>query len=544
LVKNFGILSKELVDTTETRSFWKPLIDPFFRLLWITNVVSLVGTWMHEVGASWLMTSLTVSPFMVAMVQTATTLPFFLLALPAGALADTIDRRRLLIFTQILMLASALVLGLITISGKTSPLILLVFTFFLGIGAAINTPAWQAIIPELVPKKDLTSAITLGSVSFNIARVAGPALGGLIVAAFGPGITFLLNALSYSGVVAVLVHWKREPTIRTLPEERLMGAIRSGIRYIRHAPNVRAVLVHIGIFSFFASSLWAFLPIVARSHLGLSPTGFGMLLGFFGVGGLAGAAILPKVQHKTSMNFLVAISTILFSLTIFALAVLKDFKLLSIAMFIGGISWLAILSIFNTSVQSIIPTWVRGRVISVFILAFFGGMAGGSALWGAIATKTSVSATLIGTSLCTVAGIFLTWRYKISSGEDLDLAPSQNWPVLAMEKAPDMEEGPVLVVVEYQVDPAQSQTFMDAMSPMKMIRMRDGAFKWNLFRDVATPGHYIESFIVESWLEHLRQHERFTVSDREISKRIRSFQTGGKPVIVQHFIAEPIRRGK
>jgi len=520
------------------------LIDPFFRLLWITNVVSLVGTWMHEVGASWLMTSLTVSPFMVAMVQTATTLPFFLLALPAGALADTIDRRRLLIFTQILMLASALVLGLITISGKTSPLILLVFTFFLGIGAAINTPAWQAIIPELVPKKDLTSAITLGSVSFNIARVAGPALGGLIVAAFGPGITFLLNALSYSGVVAVLVHWKREPTIRTLPEERLMGAIRSGIRYIRHAPNVRAVLVHIGIFSFFASSLWAFLPIVARSHLGLSPTGFGMLLGFFGVGGLAGAAILPKVQHKTSMNFLVAISTILFSLTIFALAVLKDFKLLSIAMFIGGISWLAILSIFNTSVQSIIPTWVRGRVISVFILAFFGGMAGGSALWGAIATKTSVSATLIGTSLCTVAGIFLTWRYKISSGEDLDLAPSQNWPVLAMEKAPDMEEGPVLVVVEYQVDPAQSQTFMDAMSPMKMIRMRDGAFKWNLFRDVATPGHYIESFIVESWLEHLRQHERFTVSDREISKRIRSFQTGGKPVIVQHFIAEPIRRGK
>jgi MFS family permease len=323
-----------------------------------------------------------------------------------------------------------------------------------------------------------------------------------------------------------------------------MGAIRSGIRYIRHAPNVRAVLVHIGIFSFFASSLWAFLPIVARSHLRLSPTGFGMLLGFFGIGGLAGAAILPKVQHKTSMNFLVAISTILFSLTIFALAVLKDFKLLSIAMFIGGISWLAILSIFNTSVQSIIPTWVRGRVISVFILAFFGGMAGGSALWGAIATKTSVSATLIGTSLCTVAGIFLTWRYKISSGEDLDLAPSQNWPVLAMEKEPDMEEGPVLVVVEYQVDPAQSQTFMDAMSPMKTIRMRDGAFKWNLFRDVATPGHYIESFIVESWLEHLRQHERFTVSDREISKRIRSFQTGEKPVIVQHFIAEPIRRGK
>ncbi len=532
------------METKKNSSIWSPLSDRSFRLLWITNVVSLIGTWMHEVGASWLMTSLTLSPFVVAMVQTATTLPFFLLSLPAGALADTIDRRRLLIFTQILMSAAALGLGLITVFGKASPLTLLVFTFILSIGAAINTPAWQAIIPELVSRKDLASAITLGSVSFNIARVAGPALAGLIVAALGPGITFLLNALSFSGVVTVLIRWKREPTMRTLPEERLMGAIRSGIRYVRNAPDVWTVLVHTGIFSFFASSLWAFLPIVARSHLGLSSAGFGMLLGFFGIGGLVGAAILPKVQHKTSMNFLVALSTILFSLVIFALAVLKDFKLLSIAMVIGGISWLAVLSIFNTSVQSVIPSWVRGRVISVFILVFFGGMAGGSVLWGAIATKTSISATLVGTSLCIVTGTFLTWRYKLSSGEGLDLTPSQNWPLLAMEKRPDMEEGPVLVVVEYHIDPVQLQAFMDAMGPMKTIRMRDGAIRWNLFRDVTTAGHYIESFIVESWVEHLRQHERFTVSDREIQKHVRSFQSGGKPVIVQHFIAEPVRRKK
>jgi len=304
------------------------------------------------------------------------------------------------------------------------------------------------------------------------------------------------------------------------------------------------VLIHMGIFSFFASSLWAFLPIIARFNLGLSSAGFGMLLGFFGIGGLIGAAILPKVQHKTSMNFLVAISTILFALVLFALAILTDFKLLSIAMAIGGISWLVILSIFNTSVQSVIPSWVRGRVISVFILVFFGGMAGGSMLWGAIATKASVSATLIGTSLFIVAGTFLTWRYKLSSGEGLDLTPSQNWPVLVMEKVPYMEEGPVLVVVEYHIDPVQLQAFMEAMSPMKTIRMRDGAIKWNLFRDVTTTGHYIESFIVESWIEHLRQHERFTVSDREIQKRVRSFQTDGKPVIVQHFIAEPVRREK
>ncbi len=530
------------MNMSESKSFWKPLINPFFRLLWITNVISLIGTWMHEVGAAWLMTSLTLSPFMVAMVQTATTLPFFLLSFPAGALADILDRRRLLIVTQILMFSSALALGLITILGKTSPVILLVFTFLLSVGAAINTPAWQAIIPELVPRKDLASAITLGSVSFNIARVAGPAIGGFIVATFGPGITFLLNALSFSGVITSLIHWKRESTIRTLPEERLMGAIRSGVRYIRNASNVRTVLIHISVFSFFTSSLWAFLPIVARAELGLNPTGFGMLLGFFGIGGLTGAAILPRVQHKTSMNHLVAASTIIFASTIFALGVVKDFKIISIAMFFGGIAWLAILSIFNTSVQSVIPSWVRGRVISVFILAFFGGMAGGSALWGAIATKAGVSVMLVGTSICTVAGIIFTWRYKLSTGEDLDLTPSENWPVLVMEKGPDMEEGPVLVVVEYQIDPLNTEFFTEAMSPLKTIRMRDGAIKWNLFRDVTTPGHYIESFIVESWIEHLRQHERFTVSDREIQKKVRSFQSSDKPVVVQHFIAEPVRR--
>jgi MFS family permease len=530
------------MNTSETKPFWKPLIDPFFRLLWITNVVSLVGTWMHEVGAAWLMTSLTLSPFMIAMVQTATTLPFFLLAFPAGALADIVDRRRLLIFTQIVMLASALSLGIITVFGKTSPIMLLVFTFILSMGAAINTPAWQSIIPELVPRKDLASAITLGSVAFNIARVAGPALGGFIVAAFGPGITFLLNAVSFSGVVAVLVRWKRESTMGALPEEQLMGAMRSGIRYVRNSSDVRAVLVHISIFSFFTSSLWAFLPIVARTQLGLSPTGFGMLLGFFGIGGLAGAFILPKVQHKMSMNHLVAFSTIQFAATIFVLAIVRNFVIISIAMFTGGIAWLVILSIFSTSLQSVIPSWVRGRVISVFILAFFGGMAGGSALWGAIATKTGVSAILAVTSLGAVAGMLFAWRYKLSSGEDLDLTPSQNWPVLITEKGPDMKNGPVLVVVEYQIDPSKSQTFIDAMRPFKTIRLRDGAIKWNLFRDFTTAGHFIESFIVESWIEHLRQHERFTVSDREIQNNVRSFQVDNIPVRVQHFIAETVRR--
>lgn len=515
-----------------------------FRLLWTANIVSLIGTWTHEVGASWLMTSLTLSPFMVAMVQTATTLPFFLFSLPAGAMADIFDRRRLLIFTQLLMLTAALLLGITTIFFKITPFILLTFTFFLSLGASINAPAWQSIIPELVSRKELVSAITLGSVSFNIARVAGPALGGLIVAALGPGVTFLFNAASLSGVATVLFRWRREPILSTLPEERLLGAIRSGIRYIRNAPHVWAVLIHIGIFSFFTSSLWAFLPIVARINLMLSPTGYGILLGFFGIGGLIGAIILPKMRNRCSINLLTAVSKLFLAIILFVLAVSKNFILISTAMVIGGISWLVTLSTFNTSIQSIIPSWVRGRVISIFILTFFGGMAGGSALWGAIASKTSISETMIGTSIMTIAGTFFSWRYKLSSGDGLDLTPSQNWPVLATEKPPYLEEGPLLVVVEYHIDQLHSDAFKDAMGKMKTIRMRDGAIKWNLFHDIETPGHYIESFIVESWLEHLRQHERFTISDREIQGHVRSFQIENRPIVVQHFIAEPVRRKK
>ena len=523
---------------------WSPLSQPFFRSLWIANLASLVGTWIHEVGTAWLMTSLTMSPFIVSLIQTATTLPIFLVALPAGALADIVDRRRLLLLTQAWMLLAALGLGIITLAGLASPIVLLIFVFVLSLGAAINGPAWQAIIPELVSREEMASAVTLGSVGFNIARAIGPALGGLIVSLVGPGFTFLLNAISFTGVVIVLKRWHRVPQESTLPAERLIGAMRTGLRYVRNAPKVQAVLIHTLIFSVFTCALWAFLPIVAREYLRLSAVGYGMLLGFFGAGALVGALLLPIIRVRFSLNNIVAGTTILMAVTMTCLAIIHSFPLILAVMAAGGMAWLILISVFSIAVQEVIPSWVRGRVLSVFMLVFFGGFAGGSMLWGALAVWTGIRQTLVGVSIFLLIGIILTQKYKLPTGEDLDLTPVQQLPSYLAAKGLTNEERPVLVVIDRRIDQPQEADFLESVRPLKMLRLRDGAIRWNLFRDVTDPTHFIESFIVESWIEYLRQHERSTVSDREIEERVDAFHLGGIPPETHHYIAEQVIKGE
>jgi MFS family permease len=480
------------------------------------------------------------SPLTVAMIQTATTLPLFLAALPAGALADILDRRRLLIFTQTWMLVSALGLGVTTLLGLTSPLILLAFTFFLSLGGAINGPAWQAIIPELVSREELSSAVTLGSVGYNIARAIGPALGGLVVALVGPGITFLVNAVSFFGVVAVLVRWRHTPQESTLPTEHLIGAMRTGIRYVRHAPEVQAIFVHAVFFPLFTSALWAFLPIVAREYLRLGPPGYGMLLGFFGGGALIGAALLPGVRSRFSLNFVAAATTILLALVIACMAMIPNPPVIMMVMIAGGMAWLTLLSVLMTAVQAVIPSWVRGRVVSVFMLVFFGGFAVGSVLWGGVALWAGIKPTLLGIAVLLAACVLLTRKHELPTGEDLDFTPAQYFPSFLAGQGPANEERPVLVVIDRRIDPDRKEEFLEAVRPLKMMRLRDGAIRWNLFRDVTEPDHYIESFIVESWVEYMRQHERCTVSDRAIEDRIAAFHVGDIPSTTQHFIAEPV----
>lgn len=528
----------------QRKNIWSALREPFFRTLWIANIASLVGSWMHETGTAWLMTSMTVSPFMVAMLQTSMTLPFFLMALPAGALADILDRRKLLLLAQVVMLAAAVSLGVLTLAGIVTPVTILLLTFALGIAAAVNAPTWQSIIPELISRENLQSAVTLGSVAFNIARVAGPVLGGLLLAALGPASVFFVNALSFMGVILTVLRWRYTPQEQTLPAERFTGAIRTGIRYVRNVPQVKTVLIRMAVFSFFGSSLWTFLPIIARVRLGLDPSGFGLLLCFFGIGGLGGAVLLPHAGQLLRFKSLANLATLLFASAIGVLSFSRTFSLTAPALLAGGVAWLTLISTYNTAILSIIPSWVRGRVMSVFMLVFFGPFAIGSALWGFMASWLGITTTLIFTSLSTAAGLIITSRRHLSEPHGVDLTPSEHWPQFVGEIEPNMQEGPILVVAEYSIDSERLDPFLSAMGSLKTIRMRDGAFRWNLFREAGAGHRFIESFIVQSWAEYMRQQERFTVSDGGVVDTVRSCQKDGESVIVRHFVAQPVKREK
>ena len=525
-------------------SAWSPLEQPVFRAIWIATLVSNIGTWMQNTGAAWLMTSLAPSAIMVALVQTATNLPVFLLALPAGALADLVDRRRLLLFTQAWMLLSASALGALTMTGHTTPWVLLGSTLSLGLGGALNAPAWQAIIPELVPRHELPTAVALNSAGFNLARAVGPALGGFIVSTLGTGPTFFLNAVSFLGVLIVLFRWRRPARESTLPAERMMAAMRTGVRYVRHAPALIVVFIRSGTFIICGSAIMALLPLLAKQQLRLDATGYGLMLGSFGAGAVTGAIVLPLVRRRISVDMLVALGTLLFASSLVVLALVHQFIVLCGALLVSGAAWLSILSSFTSGVQSLAPSWVRGRAMSVYMLIIFGGMAGGSPLWGTAAGFYGIPNAFLAAAFGLLAGLAATARYRLSICEGLDLSPSMHWPVPSLALAPRPEDGPVLVTVEYRIDPAEESNFTYSMRRLRNSRLRDGAIRWSLFVDAADPERYIESFIVESWMEYLRQHERVTVADSQTESIVHAFHKGCGPPRVTHLLAKALPKGR
>src|SRR4051794_10190064 len=339
-------------------SAWEPLYMPVFRALWIASVASNVGTWMQNVGAAWLMTSLTTSAVLVALLQTASSLPVFLLGLPAGALADVVDRRRLLLFTQGWMLLTAALLSVLTFLGLMSAWTLLALTFLLGLGGALNAPAWQAIVPELVPREQLPQAVALNSVGFNLARAVGPALGGLLVAALGTAWVFLLNAISYLAVLVVIYRWRRQERESAAPPETVMGAMAAGVRYARHAPALQVVLLRVGVFVIAASALWALLPVVTRHDIGLDATGYGILLGSLGLGAVIGAVLLPRFRERLSVDRMLVLAALVFAVATLALGYMRNIILLDVFMLVAGIAWMASMSSFNVAVQTASPQWV------------------------------------------------------------------------------------------------------------------------------------------------------------------------------------------
>ena len=404
-------------------SAWAPLRRPLFRALWIASLTSNIGTWMHEIGAVWLMTSLTPSPVMVALMQTAASLPIVLLVLPAGAFADLLDRRRVLLFTQGWMLASAAALAVLTVLDATTPWLLLILTFALGAGAAMNAPAWQAMTPDAVPRADLPAAVALTGVSLNIARTVGPAVGGAIVAAVGTWAVFFLNAASFLGVMVVLYRWSGVTQQKQSHGKPALSDIREGIRFAAQAPALRAVLVRTALFVPFASALWALLPLLVRHEVDLNCYGYGTLFGCLGLGAVIGAVFLPKLRSRFSTEALVGGATVMFAAATAALAEVRDFTLLCAIMIFGGIAWITLMASFNVATQMSVPSWLRARGVALYLLVFNGSMAAGGVLWGAVTQHAGIALALFAAAGGLIVSLTAITRYPLERSEQPELIP-------------------------------------------------------------------------------------------------------------------------
>jgi len=513
-----------------------------FRWLWVAALASNIGTWMHEIGAGWLMKDLTGgSKIMVALVQMATTLPLFLLSIPAGALADVLDRRRLILSCQIGALILAALLAIITWKHEVAPLGLLLVTMGLGTLAALANPAWQTIMTDLVRREHVPQAAALNGVSINLARAIGPTIGGLLVAAQGPQAAFALNALSFCGIALVLWRWDHKPPNRAALAERFFGAIRAGARYVRHHPPMQAVLWRTASFVLAASCLWALMPVIASEHVAIGATGYGLMMGCLGAGAVVGGLTLPRLRRSLGPNAIVVLCSVVYAGAMATIALLPREIVTYPCMFIAGLSWLAIFTIFNGSAQLSAPSWVRARALACYLAVCYAGMALGSLTWGAIAQRLGIRDALLIAAAAELLGLATLLRYRIarSSGEDVTM--SRHWEDPAVSHPIDPEDGPVVITVEYRIEPEDADAFRAAMAPVAQTRYRDGAFSWTLSRDTEEPRRWLEVFFVESWAEHLRQHERVTLADRRVQDHAKAFHRPrqGEPArpVVGHYIA-------
>jgi MFS family permease len=519
-------------------SSWAPFRQPVFFVLWSATVVANIGTWMFNAASGWLMTSLDPAPVMVSLVQAATALPMFLFALPAGALADIFDKRQFLLAVEVATIAVAAIYAAVVWLGLATPGNLLLFTFLIGATGALTAPAWQSIVPQLVSKDDLSAAVAANSVGVNISRALGPALGGLIIGLLGIAAPFWLNAASNLGIAAALLWWRvpRNASSGHLPAERFGSAIRAGFRHAVHNAHLRATLVRAAGFFLFGSTYWALLPLVARAQVAGGPEIYGLLLGAIGAGAVGGAFALPWLKAKLGPDRLMAAGTLGTAAALVLYGLAREPVAALSASVVAGASWIAVLSTLNVSAQVALPDWVRGRGLALFVTVFFGTMTIGSVIWGDVAGVVGLPAAHFIAAAGALAAVPLTRRWKLQTAAGIDLTPSLHWPAPLAVQGIAHDRGPVLVTVEYTVDPGNRAAFLAAVAALGDERRRDGAYAWDIFEDAADERRFVETFLLESWLEHLRQHERVTNADRVAQEAVRQFQVDGAPRVT-HFIA-------
>lgn len=512
-----------------------PLRQPVFAVLWAATVLGNVGSFMRDVASSWLVTDLSASPTAVALIQTAATLPIFLLAIPAGVLSDILDRRRFLIFVQLLLASVSGTLLLLSHTGALTVDYLIALTFVGGIGAALMGPTWQSIVPELVPRADLKGAVALNSLGINIARAIGPAAGGLILASFGAAVTYGMDVLSYVFVIAALLWWKRPAAVDSALSENFLGAFRAGLRYTRASKELHRVLLRAAVFFLFASAVWALLPLVARQMLGGSSGFYGVLLGAVGAGAILGALLLPRLG-KLDADGLVLLASVASAAVMAALVFAPPKWLAVLLLVVLGMGWITALTTFNSVAQAILPNWVRGRGLAVYLTVFNGAMAAGSLGWGLVAREIGVPYALAASAAGLVLVALLFHRVRLPVGE-ADLQASNHWPEPLVAEPVAHDRGPVLVQVEYRIRQADRPAFLAAMKRLSQERLRDGAYAWGVVEHTGDAERVVEWFFVESWAEHLRQHHRVSHADADLQAEALRFHVGPDKPEVHHFLA-------
>jgi MFS family permease len=512
--------------------------------MWLAQFVSNVGGWMQTVGAQWLMLSLTTAAAPVALIQTASSLPVLLFAVPAGAIGDLVDRRRFLLVAQTFMALAAVALGLLAIAGVVTPLLLLVLLFALGSGQAWTSPTWQTLQPELVEPAERPQAIALGSVNQNLARAVGPAIGGALVAAIGVGSVFLINAVTFLAVIVVIARWRGGArSAGAQPREQVGEAVRAGGRYVAASPALRAILLRAAAFVFFASAIWALLPLTARDALHLGSGGYGLLLGCVGVGAVGGAALLPRLRARLSPGAMLTSGSLAVGGLALVLAYVHVTALVGVALAIGGMAWILALSTLNSIYQASLPSWVKARGMGFYLIVFQGGTAIGSAAMGIAAGQAGLSSTLLAAAIGLALGPLLGLRYRFQAIAPEELLPAGDWPApMLADAGGEAPSGPVMVSVEYWPREELREDFLLELYDARFSRRRTGASSWRMWRDSNDRTRFLEQFVVASWQEHLRQHERVSARDRGRLDRIAAMSTAERPPRVTHWLTPTLPR--
>jgi MFS family permease len=518
------------MDAPRAPSALSPFTYPVFRGVWIASLLSNFGSLIQSVGASWMMLSIAPSADMVALVQASTALPIMLLSLVAGAMADNMDRRKVMVCAQIFMLVVSAALAVCAWAGIIGPWTLLLFTFAIGCGSAFFAPAWQASVGDMVPRTEVPGAVVLNSMGFNIARSLGPAIGGAIVAAAGAAAAFAVNAASYISLLVVLARWRRPPRTEALPSESLGIAMAAGLRYVAMSPQIRTVLLRSAVFGFGAISILALLPLVAKHLVSGGPLTYGLLLGAFGVGAVSSALTAARLRDRLSTEAIVRWAGCTLALAAVVVAISTFLALTMVALLLAGAGWVLSLSTFNVSVQLSAPRWVVARALSLYQMAAFGGMAAGSWLWGEAAADIGLTLALLISAAVVLAGVVLGRWARLSQAGELNLDPlrASLWNAPTTAVPVDARTGPVVITIEYIIDEADIEEFLGRMNERRRMRRRDGARNWRLLRDLSDPRLWIERYETPTWLDYIRLNNRGTQDDAAVPERLRQLHRGAE----------------